>query len=94
MTKDQFKTAAISQGWKPDKYGHLKHVSASGREYRLKLQKLAWRLEQKIRPAPTSYDPKPAPSWVNRRSAYYAKTEASGPALHRVPAPPEPRAPL
>lgn len=98
MTKEQFKAAAIAKGWKPDSYGHLKHTSSSGREYRLKLQKLSWRLEQKVRPEPSQYYT-PPPSWVNRRSAYYGATTCdlaehkANQTLRLVPSPPEPKQP-
>lgn len=98
MTRDQFKAAAIAKGWKPDSYGHLKHTSSSGREYRLKLQKLAWRLEQRHRPEPGPGFTPPA-SWINRRSAYYKSTTDDAAAhkadqsLRLVPSPPEPKPP-
>lgn len=99
MTKNQFKDAAMAKGWKPDAYGHLKHTSASGKEYRLKLQKLAWRLEWKHRPQPSTLSPGYAPpaQWVKLRSCYYGKTtedrnaHAADATLRLVPVLPEPK---
>lgn len=96
MTRDQFKVAAIAKGWSPDRFGHLQHRSSSGKQYRLKLGKLAWRLEQRITPEPGPYYT-PPPSWVNRRSEYYSKTtedvaaHKADQSLRLVPGLPEPR---
>lgn len=76
MTKAEFKAAAIAKGWREDRYGHLKASSPkSGKLYRLKLQKLAWRLEVKGTGS----------VWIKSRSAYYKSTSETGPAVHRVP---------
>lgn len=88
MNKTEFLVVAQSLGWQgPDRHGHLKHTAPSGTVWRLKLQKISWRLEsQSVVPA-TRYSPA-SKLWHRRRSGYYSKTEATGPAYHRVPQPP------
>lgn len=84
MTREQFKKIAIAKGWKEDSYGHLKATNAGGSLYRLKIQKLAWRLEKKIDFNP-SYPGAKTSEWLRLKSGYYAKTEETGPSMHRVP---------
>jgi len=66
MKKEQFITWAESQGWKLDRYGHLKK-EANGKTYRFKLSRVAVRYEVKSRSG-----------WVRIRSGYYSKLSISG----------------
>jgi len=46
LTKEQFTNWAISKGWKPDKWGHLRNET---KEYRLRVTRIAVRYEVKAR---------------------------------------------
>ena len=65
MKKEQFITWAESQGWKLDRFGHLKKEE-NGKTYRFKLSRVAAR-----------YEVKSSAGWVRIRSGYFSKLSIS-----------------
>ena len=65
MKKEQFINWAESQGWKLDRFGHLKK-EANGKAYRFKLSRVAAR-----------YEVKSSAGWVRIRSGYFSKLTIS-----------------
>jgi len=65
MKKEQFISWAESQGWKLDRFGHLKKEK-DGKSYRFKLSRIAAR-----------YEVKSSAGWVRIRSGYFSKLTIS-----------------
>jgi len=61
MTKERFIEWAQSQGWRLDRFGHLRREE-NGKFYRIKLSRIAVRHEVKSRAG-----------WVRLRSGYFSK---------------------
>jgi len=65
MKKEQFIAWAESQGWKLDRFGHLKKEE-NDKIYRFKLSRVAAR-----------YEVKSSAGWVRIRSGYFSKLSIS-----------------
>ena len=65
MKKEQFITWAESQGWKLDRFGHIRK-EVNGKAYRFKLSRVAVR-----------YEVKSSAGWVRIRSGYFSNLSIS-----------------
>lgn len=66
-TRETLISSAKAAGWKLDRFGHLKRSTAD-RVFRIKNQKLAWRLEKQVKVTGET-------QWVKLSSNYYRHTD-------------------